>query len=112
MLEEYRIWIRRHLNVVLSFLIGMAFGLAVLSLAFFSNRSTIAGDILNYGVRVTGHADIDEDLIWLFCGIVIGASVTCLAWWRDNHARTVGLRKEDVLNRLFADPTGKGTKSR
>ena len=42
-------------------------------------------------------------MAWFFCGIVVGASVTCLAWWRDSKAQSVGLEKADVLNRLFTD---------
>ena len=106
MLEDFRSWIRRHLIVVLSFMIGMTFGISVLAIAFFSKRNDTAAQMLRYGIQVTGHTDIGEDLIWLFCGIVIGASVACLAWWRDNKARTVGLEKADVLNRL-ADPGGR-----
>ena len=107
MLEDLRHWIRSHLNVVLSFLIGMTFGISDLAIAYFSNRSEIAEQALRYGIQVTGHPDIDEDLVWLFCGVVIGASVACLAWWRDSKSRNAGLEKADVVNRLFADPDSK-----
>jgi len=103
--EELRRWIHRHFNVVLSFLIGMTLGISILALAYFSTRNDVAADALRYGVRITGHPDIDEDMFWFFCGIVVGASVTCLAWWRDNKVRSIGLEKADVLNRLFTDPT-------
>jgi hypothetical protein len=104
MLAEFRRWIHRHFNVVLSFVIGLTFGISILALAYFSTRSEVAAEALRYGVRITGHTDVDEDMAWLFCGIVIGAAVTCLAWWRDSEAQSVDLEKADVLNRLFADP--------
>jgi hypothetical protein len=105
MLEEFRSWIRRHVNVVLSFMIGITFGISVLALAYFSTRNDIAAQALRYGVQVTRNADLDEDMAWFFCGSVVGASATCLAWWRDSRTQTGGLEKADVLNRLFADPT-------
>ena len=101
MQNDFRGWIRRHLNIVLSFGIGMTFGISVLALAYFSNKNHFVSKALNYGVTATGHVDLDEDLIWLFCGIVIGATVTCYAWWRDSSASGTGLEEEDVLNRLF-----------
>jgi H+/Cl- antiporter ClcA len=104
MVEDFRHWIRRHWNVVISFLIGVTCGISILALAFFSTRAEIAGHLFRYGVQATGHPDLDEDLIWLFCGIVIGGSVACLAWWRDTRTRTIGLHEADVLNRLFAEP--------
>jgi len=101
MLSDYHGWIRRHINLVLSFSFGMAFGIGILALAFFSNRIDFAARSLRYGVEITGHPDVNEDLIWLFCGIVIGAAVTCLAWWRDSKAQSAGLEKAHVLNRFF-----------
>jgi hypothetical protein len=103
-MEEFRRWIHRHINVVLSFVIGVTFGISILAIAFFSTRSDVASEALRYGVRITGHPDINEDMAWFFCGIVAGASVTCLAWWRDSKAQSVELEKADVLNRLIADP--------
>ena len=100
MTEEFRRWIHRHFNVVLSFAIGLAFGISVLALAYFSTRNEFAAGALRYGVRITGESDIDEDMVWFFCGIVVGASATCLAWWRDSKAQSVDLEKADVLNRL------------
>jgi hypothetical protein len=105
MRKEFRPWIHRHLNVVLSFVIGITFGISILALAYFSTRNNIAAEALRYGVRITGNADLDEDLAWFFCGGVVGASVTCLAWWRDSMARSAGLEKADVLNRLSSVPT-------
>jgi hypothetical protein len=104
MKEAFRGWIHRHFNVVLSFVIGITFGISILALAYFSTRDDVAAKALQYGVQITGHSDIDEDMAWLFCGIVVGASVTCLAWWRDGKAQSVGLEKGDVLNRLIRDP--------
>lgn len=104
MLEEFRGWIHRHFNIVLSFVIGLTFGISILALAYFSTRNDVAAEALRYGVQITGHSDIDEDMVWFFCGILVGASVTCLAWWRDSKAQSVGLEKADVLNRLCADP--------
>ena len=103
MLGEPRGWIHRHLNIILSFLIGLTFGISTLALTYFSTRNDVTAGALRYGVQLTGHTDISEDLVWFFCGIVIGASVACLAWWRDDNARSAGLEKADVLNRLFTD---------
>ena len=105
MSEELRRWIHRHFNAVLSFLIGMTLGISILALSYFSTRNDVAAEALRHGVRITGHSDIDEDMVWFICGIVVGVSVTCLAWWRDNMVRSIGLEKADVLNRLFTDPT-------
>ena len=103
--EKFRGWIHRHFNVVLSFLIGVTFGISILALAYFSSRNDFAAGALRYGVQITGHSDVGEDMAWFFCGSVVGASVTCLAWWRDSKAQSVGLEKGDVLNRLITDPT-------
>lgn len=105
MMENFRSWIRRHFNLVISFVIGTTFGSSIVALAYFSEKSKVAADILRYGTRVTGHRDLDEDLVWFLCGIVVGAGVTCYAWWRDANAQKAGLVKEDVLNRLVAGPT-------
>ena len=102
--EEFRRWIHRHFNVALSFVIGLTFGISILAFAYFSSRNEVAAEALRYGVQITGHTDVDEDMAWLFCGIVVGAAVTCLAWWRDSKAQSVDLEKADVLNRLLADP--------
>jgi len=103
--EEFRGWIHRHVNVVLSYLIGVTLGISILALAYFSTRNDAAAAALRYGAQITGHSDVGEDMAWLFCGIVVGASVTCLAWWRDSKAQSCGLEKADVLNRLITDPT-------
>jgi len=105
MMDEFRRWIHRHFNVVLSFVIGLTFGISILALTYFSTRNEVAAEALRYGVQITRHPDVDEDMVWFFCGIVVGASVTCLAWWRDSKAQSVGLEKADVLNRLITDPT-------
>ncbi len=103
-LEKFRPWIHRHVNVVLSFVIGLTFGIFFLALAYFSTRNDVAAEVHRYGVQITRHFDFDEDMIWFFCGIVVGGSVTCLAWWRDSKAQSAGLEKADVLNRQFTDP--------
>lgn len=105
MLEEVRRWIHRHFNIVLSFVIGITCGISILALAYFSTKNDIAAEVFRYGVQVTGHSDVGEDMAWFFCGSVVGAAVTCLAWWRDSKAQSVGLEKGDVLNRLFTDPS-------
>jgi hypothetical protein len=104
MMGGVRGWIHRHFNVVLSFVIGITCGIFILALAYFSTRNDIAAEALRYGVQITRNADIDEDMAWFFCGSVFGASVTCLAWWRDSKTQSGDLEKADVLNRLFADP--------
>jgi hypothetical protein len=110
MMEEFRGWIHRHFNVVLSFVIGMTLGISILALAYFSTRNDVAAEALRYGVQVIGHSDVGEDMAWFFCGTVIGASVTCLAWWRDMKAQSAGLEKMDVLNRLLKDPPPPGVR--
>jgi hypothetical protein len=104
MMGEFRGWIHRHFNVVLSFVIGMTLGISVLALAYFSTRNDIAAEALRYGAQVTRNADVGEDMAWFFCGIMVGAAVTSLAWWRDSMAQSVGLEKADVLNRLITHP--------
>ena len=104
MLEEFRCWIHRHITIILSFVIGLTVGISILALTYFSRRNEVAAEALRYGARITGHSDVDEDLVWFFCGIVVGASVSCLAWWRDSRTQSVSLEKADVLNRLFKDP--------
>jgi hypothetical protein len=105
MTKDFRRWTHRHFNVILSFMIGITLGISIFTLAYFSTRNEVAAEAVQYGVRITGHSDIDEDLVWFFCGIVVGASGTVLAWWRDSRAQSVGLEKADVLNRLCADRT-------
>jgi hypothetical protein len=105
MLEGFRPWVHRHFAVALSFAIGLSLGIFIFALAYFSTRNDVAAEVLRYGVRITGHSDVDEDLVWFFCGIVGGASVTCLAWWRDSKAQSAGMEKADVLNRQFTDQT-------
>ena len=102
--KDIRPWIHRHLYVVLSFVIGITFGISILALAFFSTRNNIAAEALRYGAQLTRNADLDEDMAWFVCGGVVGASITCLAWWRDSKAQSAGLEKADVLNRLSTDP--------
>jgi hypothetical protein len=106
MLDDFRGWFQRHLAVALAFMVGMAVGISILVLAFFSDRNDFTASMLRFGIQVTGHRDIGEDLLWLISGVVIGASIACLAWWRDNKGRAEGLEKADVVNRLFTDPEG------
>jgi hypothetical protein len=106
MLDDFRRWVRGHLAVAFSFMVGVTVGISMLVLALFSSPRNVTANVLEFGVRITGHQDIGEDLLWLFSGVVIGASVACLAWWRDNKARAAGLEKANVANRLFADPDG------
>lgn len=98
--DASRGWFHRHINVVTSFLIGMTFGIFSLALAVFSGRNEYAARVLQFGIRITGHADIDEDLVWFFCGITAGAAVACLAWWRDNKAKASEPEEADVLHRI------------
>jgi len=117
MLEELRRSIDQHFNVALAFVIGLTFGISILALAYFSTRNDIAANLLQYGARVTGHTDIDEDLVWFFCGAAAGASIACLAWLRDRKAQAASLDRADVLNRQFTDPAppiagGSGTSRR
>ena len=105
MLEEYRGWIHRHLNIFLSFVGGVTFGISILALTYFSARNDVAAGALRYGAHITGNSDIGEDLVWFFCGIVVGASVSCIAWWRDSKAQSTDLEKADVLNRIITDST-------
>ena len=102
--EEFRGWIHRHFTVVLSFVIGITLGISILALAYFSTRNDVAAETFRYGVQITGHSDGGEDMVWFFCGIVVGASVSCLAWWRDSKAQYAELEKADFLNRLITDP--------
>ena len=101
--EGFRGWIHHHFTLVLSFVIGLTIGISILALAYFSTRNYVAAGALRYGVQLTGHSDVGEDMAWFFCGIVVGASVTCLAWWRDGKAKSVDLEKADVLNRIIKD---------
>ncbi len=100
-------WTRRHFYVVVSFAVGIALGVSIVALVYFSNKSEIAAHALRYGAFATGHVDLDDDLIWFVAGIAVGAGVACYAWWRDGKARDTGLEEEDVLNRMIVD-TGLG----
>jgi hypothetical protein len=104
MMEEYRGWIHRHIHVVLSFMIGMTLGISILALAYFSTGNDVAAGAIRYGVQFTGHPDVGEDMAWFFCGSMVGATIICLAWWRDSKAQSAELEQADVLNRLISDP--------
>jgi len=66
--RNFRGWIHRHANIVLSFAVGLTFGIAILALAYFSTRNEVAAGALRFGAKITGNTDIDEDLVWFFCG--------------------------------------------
>jgi hypothetical protein len=105
--DTFRGWISRHRNVVLSFVVGMSLGVLIVAFAYFSSRSETGAMLFRYGVRISGHSDIDEDLIWFVCGIVAGAGIMCYAWWRDTEARSDSVEEEHVLNRVLGeDPAG------
>ncbi len=103
----FRGWVGRHRNVALSFMIGMTLGILIVAFAYFSSRSQFGGTVYGYGVRLSGHTDIDEDLLWFLCGVVVGAGVLSWAWWRDGKAQADGLEDADVLNRFLGEPPGK-----
>lgn len=105
MVEDFRLWIHRHSYVVYSFLIGITSGFLIFFLAYFTTRKEIAANAIRFGVQVTGHPDIGEDLEWFFWGVMIGASVTCLAWWRDRKTQSSDLENAHILNRLHSDST-------
>ncbi|MGE5189435.1 MAG: hypothetical protein ACM3NF_05210 [Gemmatimonadota bacterium] len=104
MLFESRSWFRRHAAVVMSFALGVAFGVFIVALAYFSDKSGVASRMVRFGAQATGHADIGEDLVWFFGGIAVGAAVASYAWWRDGRARAAGVEEENVLNRIAATP--------
>lgn len=103
MMEEFREWLHRHFNVVLSFVVGLTCGISILALVYFSTKNDVAARALRYGVQITGDIDIADDLLWFICGIVVGATITSLAWWRDSKVQSIGLEKADVLNRILMD---------
>lgn len=102
-----RRWAGRHRIVALSFVTGMALGILIVAFAYFSGRSGVGATVLGYGVQISGHSDIAEDLLWFLCGIIVGAGVLSWAWWRDGKAQAEGLDEADVLNRLLVTPPEK-----
>ncbi len=95
---------RRRVNIIVSIVLGITFGVFVVGLARFSDRSEVAARLHRFGVLATGHVDFHEDVIWVLCGIALGAGVAWRGWRRDGSGQAAGLPKEDVLNRITADP--------
>ncbi len=87
--------------VTVGFAFGAAFGLALGAVAYFLDLNAASGGILAYGVRVTGHRDILEDVIWFLSGGFIGGMFAAYAAWRADRSRGAGIGKEHVLNRTF-----------
>lgn len=83
------------------FAFGAAFGLALGAVAFLTGAGTVPGGVLDYAIRITGHRDIAEDLIWLCSGGFIGAMLATYAAWRADRRRADGIGKEHVINRTF-----------
>lgn len=83
------------------FAFGAAFGLALGAVAYFTGSGTAPGGVLDYAIRITGHRDIAEDLIWLCSGGFIGAMLATYAAWRADRRRADGIGKEHVINRTF-----------
>lgn len=83
------------------FVFGTAFGLALGAIAYFVNFGDDPGALFSYAVRLTGHRDLAEDLIWLFSGGFIGAMIAAWAAWRAERRRADGIGTEHVLNRTF-----------
>ena len=90
-----------HAALVVGFAFGVAFGLTLGAVAYFMNLEAVPGGILAYGIQLTGHPDIPEDLVWFLSGGFIGAMVAALAAWRAEKRRADGIGKEHVLNRTF-----------
>lgn len=87
--------------LAVGFAFGVAFGLALGAVAYFASLRAAPSGVLAYAIRLTGHPDIAEDLIWLFSGAFIGAMFTAYGAWRAEKGRGDGLGKEHVLHRTF-----------
>ncbi len=87
--------------LAVGFAFGVAFGLALGAVAYFLNLRPAPDGALAYAIRLTGHQDIAEDLIWLFSGAFIGAMFTAYGAWRAEKRRGDGLGNEHVLHRTF-----------
>ncbi len=87
--------------LMVGFAFGAAFGLALGAVAYFMDLNAASGGILAYGVRVTGHRDILEDVFWFLSGGFIGGMFAAYAAWRSDRTRAAGIGKEHVLNRTF-----------
>ena len=98
--------------LAVGFAFGAAFGLALGAVAFFTGAGTAPDGVLDFAIRVTGHGDIAEDLIWLFSGGFIGAMLATYAAWRADRRRADGIGKEHVINRTFRVLEGGPTATR
>jgi len=87
--------------LAVGFAFGLAFGLALGAVAYFLNIKAVPSGILAYGIQLTGHPDVAEDLIWFFSGGFIGATTAVYAVWRVTRSRADGIEKEHVFNRTF-----------
>ncbi len=87
--------------LVVGFAFGVAFGLTLGAVAYFMNRDAAPGGILAYGIRLTGHKDIVEDVVWFLSGGFIGGMIAAYAAWRAERSRAAGIGTEHVLNRTF-----------
>ncbi len=87
--------------LAVGFAFGAAFGLALGAVAYFMSLESAPSGVLAYGMRLTGHADMPEDLIWFFSGGFIGAMMAAYAAWRADRRRTDGIGKEHVFNRTL-----------
>ncbi len=87
--------------LVVGFAFGVAFGLALGAVVYFLNLKAAPSGILAYAIRLTGHPDIAEDLVWLFSGAFIGAMFAGYGAWRAEKSRGRGLGKEHVIHRTF-----------
>jgi len=83
------------------FALGLAFGLALGAVAYFMKLNAVPSGILAYGIQLTGHPDIPEDMIWFLSGGFIAATATAYAAWRANRRRANGIENEHILNRTF-----------
>lgn len=87
--------------LAVGFAFGLAFGLALGAVAYFMNLKAVPSGILAYGIQLTGHPDIAEDLIWFFSGGFIGATFAVYAVWRLSRGRADGIEREHIFNRTF-----------
>ena len=94
--------------LVVGFAFGVAFGLALGAVAYFLNLKAAPNGALAYAIRLSGHEDIAEDLVWLFSGAFIGAMFAAYGAWRAEKRRADGLGQEHVLHRTFRVLDGGG----
>lgn len=87
--------------LIVGFVFGVAFGLALGAVAYLMDFSAVPGGILAYGAQLTGHQDIAEDVIWFLSGGFIGGMIAAYAAWRADRSRADGIGDEHVLHRTF-----------